>query len=277
MVKRILLLNFLFILAVSGTLVGCAKKMPEQSIIPAFQAPANETKVNPIRATALKETAMTLGAQGALAWRSQEINKMLELNELSLEKTFNFRQLLLKDNVLPPVLSEGRNELNIADPNTLRLADHIYKIESPPRFVTAPPTWRDYLWTNFGKPEKPDSSLLPKTQDERDLWNEYIKIGWADGVQQANQIFSANLGRLKRDYAGMILYRKLLAENMVTAPFVAKTDMGVTGDENEMRVNDQILRITATSKLITNSHKWKPAVTPGIDLGFDPEDIGYDR
>jgi len=130
--------------------------------------------------------------------------------------------------------------------------------------VTAPPTWRDYLWMNYSPPDRPNASLLPRDQEEQKVWDQAYEQGWKDGVVQANQIFSENMGRLKRDYNGMILYRKLLAQKMVTPPFVAKSELGVTGDVNEVRVNDQVLRITATSELVPNSKRWKSIVVPGV-------------
>jgi defect-in-organelle-trafficking protein DotC len=181
--------------------------------------------------------------------------------------------LLLPHNVLPPVLTEGHNLLNLADNFTIRIADVEYQIVYPPRFVTAPPSWRDYIWMNYKKPEIPNSSLLPKTSDESKVWNQYVKIGWNDGVDQANEIFLANVNRLKRDINGMILYKKLYAQNMVTAPYVAEADLGVTGDSNDMKINDKVLRITAISELKPNSKTWKPVVTktPVSDSYGEPE------
>lgn len=221
--------------------------------------------ISPMRLSAIQETATCLGAQSALAWASGHINHMLENEQRDLDHTFNFQMLLLEHNVLPPVLVEGRNALNLDNPETIRLADQVFKIESPPRFVTAAPNWREYLWMNYAYPEKPNSTLIPRNEDERKVWNECVIKGWEDGIRQANQIFEANMGRLRRDYNGMILYRTLLAQNMVTAPFIAKTELGVTGDANQMRINDQVLRITATSRLIPNSSRWRAVVVPGTE------------
>ena len=258
-------LKFFALLFILLLLASCAseEKQPEPAIIKAFenQTDVAAAKINNIRRTALIDTATSLGAQAGLAWRSQQINKDLRANQKKLNRIFNFRAMMLKDNVLPPVLVEGKNSLNLAGNITLRLADRVYKIVSPPRFVTAPLNWREYLWMNFKKPERPNSILLPENEAERVVWNEYLTVGWQEGIKQSNQIFAVNLGRLKRDYNGMILYRILLAQNMVTAPFVAQTNLGVTGNANQMRINDQVLRITAISKLQTNANVWRPALT----------------
>lgn len=228
-------------------------------------ASLDSTGVGAIRAQALTDTAMSLAAQTALAQRSKQIDAVLEQNTQTLTQTFNFRGLLLKNNVLPPVLQESRNSLNLADADTIRLSDRTYRIYSQARFVTAPPDWRDYLWMAYTAPQRPSNSLLPKTSAEIKIWNQAVDKGWLEGMQQADAIYAENLARLKRDFNGMVLYRKLLAQNMVSAPFVAQTNMGVTGDGNELRINDQVLRITALPKLQGNSKAWKPAFNKQTD------------
>lgn len=231
------------------------------------QFPSENSQINPVRWQALYETALSLGATGALAWRSEQVNQSLDQNAAQLNKIFDFNQLLLNDNVLPPVLVESDNSLNLASDDSIRLSAKTYKIISPARFVTAAPSWRTYLWMSYPKPSVPDRTLLPKNKAEAELWNHFIREGWINGVAQANAIFAANLNRLRRDYNGMILYRKMLAQGMVSAPYIAKADMGVTGNRNEMRVDDRILRITANSELNTDSSTWQPILTnPQQDL-----------
>ena len=59
----------------------------------------------------------------------------------------------------------------------------------------------------------------------------------------------------------MALYRNLLLKGMVSKPFVAHTDLGVTGDNSDLHINDQILRITSFPKLQVNPSRWKSIVT----------------
>lgn len=218
-----------------------------------------------IRTKALEDTAMSLGAQGGLASASKNINDRLEKDKWSLETVYNFNGMMLSHGVLPPVLAEADNSLNLADPSTIRIADKTYKIVAQARFATTPPHWRDYLWMNYQKPELPHKFLLPRNNDERKVWKKAINAGWEKGIQQASSIFQQNLARLKRDYYGMILYRKLLQQHMVSAPYVSKTELGVTGDGSDMRINDQVLRITEMPKLQTNSDNWKAIVVKSYD------------
>lgn len=249
----------LIIAATFGLVSGCAEKQPiEFSRIENIR-PSSASGIGSIRYDSLKQIARSTGAQTGLAWRSKQINKILEEQQHHLDHIFDFNYLILNKNVLPPVLAEGDNTLNLDSDEAIRLADRDYQIVSYPRFITAPPTWRNYLSMAYREPELPSSSLLPRNHKELCVWNQFVKIGWNDGVEQANQIFDANLNRLRRDYNGMVLYRKLLAQNMISAPFVSKADLGVTGDGRVLRINDRVLRITATSNLKVNSKVWRPA------------------
>ena len=101
--------------------------------------------VSKIRIQALKDTALSIGAQGALSLRSKELSAMLAPKAKQLSQIYNFGGLMLADNVLPPVLQQSAQSLNLQSPDTLTLSDHSYKIIKQARFVTTAPTWRDYL------------------------------------------------------------------------------------------------------------------------------------
>lgn len=256
-----------------GLLTGCTHSqakvdptnMNDLQNMSESSAESTSILVSQIRLKALEDTALSLGAQGGLAWASQQINKRTERDNWYLETIYNFNGMMLSHGVLPPVLEEGNNSLNLADPSTIRIADKTYKIVQQARFATTPPNWREYIWLPFIKPELPNKVLLPRTSEERELWKKSIKIGWEKGIEQAYSIFQQDLARLKRDYNGMILYRKLLQEKMVSAPYVSKTELGVTGDGSDMRINDQVLRITELPKLQTDSSGWKAIVVKEND------------
>ncbi len=216
-----------------------------------------QASIGLLRAQALRETALSLGARGGLAERGQQINGTLLNYEPVLDKVYQFHGMLLDDNILPPVLVEARHTLNVGGGDAIRIADRNYKILSQAKFVTAVPTWREYIWMNFDVPDLPDRSLLPRTKPERIMWERDLEEGWQAGIKQAELIFNENLNRLIRDYKGMILYRNLLAQNMVSKPYVASMNMGITGSGDDMTINDRLLRITAFPQLQTDSSNWK--------------------
>lgn len=269
--KRFKHLKILGLLPVVVLLCACASSRTSMATASvdttSYQQIANATAAsttssalggNHLRLKAVSQAALTLGAQSGLAYEAQKLNGNLKNEAEHLRTVFNFDALILNHNILPPILVESQNTLRLDNSATLRTAARSFKIIQPARFVTAPPTWRNYLFMTFKKPEMPDQTLLPRSGAEQKIWRAELKKGWQSGVQQANQIFSENLARLKQSYEGMILYRKLLAEGMVTPPYVAATNLGVTGDSQHLNIGDQVLRISALPGLQTNIHKWKP-------------------
>lgn len=267
----------IIIIAIASLLTACSTYTPPKSIDMTdinqlknleAEVPRNgETGMesSQIRFKSLEDTGMSIGAQAGLAAAAKEIDDNLEKDKHQLEALFNFNGMMLSHGVLPPVLVQGDNSLNLADPDTIRVADKTYKIVKQARFATTPPNWREYLWQSFAIPETPHRVLLPTNTEERRVWRHAVAVGWEKGTQQAYSIFQQSLALLKRDYNGMILYRKLLQENMITAPYVSKTELGVTGNGDDMRVNDQVLRISEHPQLQTNSNGWKAIVVKHDD------------
>jgi defect-in-organelle-trafficking protein DotC len=226
----------------------------------------NMPSTGKIREMALKETALSLGAQSGLAWRAKYIDDELVKQTRNLDTIYDFNSLILEHNVLPPVLLEGRNTLNLADMQTIRVSDRTYKVAKQAHFVTTPPDWRQYLWMDYQKPEYPNVTLLPTNKEERQIWMYYVDKGWKNGIEQANTILEESIARIKEDFTGMILYRKLLAMNMVSPPYVSNTNLGVTGDGGEIHIDDRVLRITALPALNINSNEWRAAVAKDEDV-----------
>ena len=272
-----ILIRNLFLSALALFLASCASTTPQNAgdttSLAGLQAMTNTTKVaatnkpstGKIREMALKETALSLGAQSGLAWRAKYIDDELVKQTRNLDTIYDFNALVLEHNVLPPVLLEGRNTLNLADTQTIRVSDRTYKVAKQAHFITTAPDWRQYLWMDYQPPEPPHVSLLPTNKEERDIWATYVEKGWNNGVEQANTILEESIARIKEDFTGMILYRKLLAMNMVSPPYVSNTELGVTGDAGEIRIDDRVLRITALPALNVNSNEWRAAVAKDQD------------
>lgn len=245
--------------------LGCATSPSSQKPTNKYHAniAKNQTyAINSLRYQGLREAALGLGARGGLAWRAQQINRILARHERNLDLVYNFNALMLDNHVLPPVLIEGRQNLDQTADDVIRISDRAYSIQSQARFVTVPPTWRDYLQMNYKDPDMPDSSLMPRSETEKNVWDKYIDEGWQAGISQADVIFAENLGRLKRDFEGMVRYRSLLAQNMVSYPYVAQVNMGVTGGDSQMAINDRVLRITALPEFNIASSEWNTVITP---------------
>ena len=217
-----------------------------------------------LRGEALHEAALSYGARGGLARHTWEIMQQLHRNEGALNRTFDFSRLLVPVSsgllMEPPIVSEADDASVVAERGQqAAVAEKIYRINQNARIITAARSWHAYLERDWGDVTPPPQSLLPEDDDERDEWREWVKEGWAAGYQQADDIFQADLDRLVHDFTGMVRYRTLLAQGIITAPYAVHEDRGVTGGGNEMRIGDEAVTITGASQLNPKAQRWTPA------------------
>jgi defect-in-organelle-trafficking protein DotC len=181
-----------------------------------------------------------------------------------LTKAFNFKRLLIAAPsgllIEPPIVTEGQRAVIVnAGGQAAAVADRVYRINRVARIVTAARDWRLYLERDWGRVDPPPGILLPKDDAERAAWKRWIKEGWDAGVQQAEDTYQADLDRMTGDFVGMVRYRELLAQGMISPPYALNEDRGITGGGAEMRVGDRGVTITGQSALIPRSDQWTPA------------------
>jgi defect-in-organelle-trafficking protein DotC len=216
-----------------------------------------------VRVEAQKEAALSYGLRGGLAWRTYQINQRLARFANPLTRIYDFRRLLMAAPggvyVEPPVIEEQLEALQIENQGqSAALTDKVLTITANAKLVTTARDWRNYLIRDWGHPDDPPDILLPKTDEERANWKKWVAEGWQKGIEQADDIFAEDNARLTRDFTGMIRYRKLLAEAMVSAPYAGLVDRGVTGGGVEMRIGDRAVTITGPAQLRNQSMQWHP-------------------
>nr|WP_250808563.1 type IV secretory system conjugative DNA transfer family protein [Neorhizobium tomejilense] len=219
-----------------------------------------------LRLPAMEETALAYGTRAGLAYETARINKRLEANASSMTKAYNFQNLMLQGPnntmVMPPIISEARDAWEVFDAGkTLRVADTVFEIIEQSRFTPVAPMWQSYVITRFDDAQEPPEALLPQTEGEKERWNRWIAKGFEKGREQAHEILKANLARLDRDFAGMVRYKALLEEGKVSAPVLAAAPLGATGTGQDMRVNDNAIRMTAEPQLQVNTKQWDASAT----------------
>lgn len=217
-----------------------------------------------IRTDAMREAALSYGARGGLAWRTYHIRQEMETRARYLDKVFDFRQLLIAAPsgllIEPPIIAESMDAMVIENGGqNAAVADRVYNIGRNARIVSTARNWRIYLERQWGNVAPPPDLLLPTTREDQKKWDEWFDEGWEAGIEQADEIFQADLNKLTADYQGMVRYRSLLAQGMVSPPYALQVDRGVTGGGNEMRVGDRAVSITGQAALQTETEEWSPA------------------
>ena len=227
-----------------------------------------------LRERALRETALQVGGQAALARITRAQNAEVETLAPWLNEIYRFDQLLTeKGIVLPPVVIEARRHAEVSGPQLTQI-EQSYKMIENAQVVSAPPTWRDFLIAAaYPPPVRPEGPLLPQNAHEEGIWKEALGRGWEQGEQQAWLAFRARVGELHRAFLGRVRYWVLLERNMVTAPVVRVTRRGVRREGNELLIGRTDITLTRLSRFRGPTRKnrlaWKavPEVLTTYDDG----------
>ncbi len=221
-------------------------------------------KIPALRAKAIRAAGRSAGAQNGLYWRSNQLIKQLVQMEKYLDEIYNvaLESLMIRYRdfyIVPPVISGTEGGMRKSDNGrVLRIAEHTFRIERDPYFLINPPTWRDYLSINVPKPDPVVKALMPRNQEEYEIWLEGVNIGWKAGVHQADMIMRTHLARMTRDIVGMVRYHMLKRKRMVSPPQVTEKYLPVSGGGRQMSIEDSIIKIVSDPELNANRNKWVP-------------------
>lgn len=244
--------------------VQSADVQTDAAMTEAMKAKRNEAQK--AHSKAMLDAALSTGVKAGLAWQLNNIQAAISQHERDFDTIYDFAQLMIRDRVVPPVITEARDLYNQDGDYALRLSGAYYKIERQARFSSVPPSWREYL--TFSKPAVDRSLLLsgliPRSDEEREIWKLAVRDGWNQGVDQANLMLQYGLDRLNRDFVGMIRFHRFVNEGKITLPAIAVADIPVSKTGQVMAVDETLLRITTLPGFNGKMETWKGWVTPSL-------------
>ncbi|MCP4020536.1 MAG: type IV secretion system DotC family protein [Desulfobacteraceae bacterium] len=236
---------------------GDGQKQKEESGIQAFEKLARK---NALRIRSIKEAAGIAGVQAGVKFRYDQINDFLDIHAHKLDRIYNFKLLLEHGGRLfPPIIAESNNSLRLESKEKSIETQVIYKIISQARIVSAPPDWRSYLLQIFTVQETISNLLLPRNDEEQAIWKEAVQKGWNSGIKQADRVFVANLNRLTRDFKGLLTYKMLALQDIISVPFFAQGNVGIQVNGKTLDVNQKVFRITKQATF-NKAEQWTPIV-----------------
>ena len=213
------------------------------------------------RRAAMRLTAVGFGARAGLARRNWEIARLLERLAGPLSRVYRFGDLLLDEGgftVLPPVLAETRRAFRLArGQNRAASAARVLRIVEAERIVSAPPDWRDYLIRTWRVPEPPAAVLFPRDEAETALWRDWLAEGWALGVALADDILVSDLDRLNRTFEGVVRWHRLHLAQMVTAPSILTSEVGVSGNARLLRIDETRVWLGPPARFNLHAEDWR--------------------
>lgn len=212
-----------------------------------------------LRPRALKETAEKLGVQEAFRIRYGELQQKCLDKRASLDKMFNFQPFLLHGgHVIPPVIVSADHYTDMSKVDEMVTVGSSFKILKPARFVSVPPSWRDYLLLNKNalNVEEPHPAMLPVNGKESDIWKQSLSEGWKIGLEHADNLFERSLNELRRDFVGLMQYKILSMKGYISVPMISEGHYAVKVGSDTLELDQQTFRITEQSSFQTKD-KWK--------------------
>lgn len=210
---------------------------------------------------ALRDNALQFGSQTAFRQRWQEIEDKLSTRSGELSVIYDFGRVIALSPqgvgyILPPIVAKAEDAFSIdGDGQTVAAADTYLEILRGARLAASPPTWRDYLLfldqdENVSQP----SRLEPvHSGAKRHRQNHWIEMGRKAGVAQADDELAQRFRRLRRDFEGMLEYRRLELLGMVEPPEIFAAEFGTTGDIGQMRLGDRVVKIVKEADFLRPS------------------------
>lgn len=202
-----------------------------------------------LRNNALKDAAKGVGVRAGFAYEAVLINRMLEGKyRRILDARFPFFYLMLANGkIVPPVITEVKNQQERSGDNFLYLNIGSYEIVTPARLSLKEPGWRDYLSLPVNDPRPPEG-VEATGAAEQTVWKRNVEIGWAEGRREARRTLTAGLNRLIRDYTGMQRYHSLAKKGAITIPSVTATRAKKRVEGNRLFVGEERLEIRVSAK-----------------------------
>lgn len=213
-----------------------------------------------IRDESLRQAAGTIAFQQAVRHNYARLGSLCEARAHDFDRIFNFRQLLLEGRVLPPVISWLGPAMRLESADAATSVEAAWRIEQPARIVSRAPDWRDYLLADFAAFEAA-ADTVPETSHEQAVWQEGVALGWDEGREQARELFELNMARLVTDYRGMLHFRMLARQGMVSMPHLAEGRLDLRVGARTLHVNETVFRITQPAAFLPKE-AWRDSSTP---------------
>lgn len=223
-----------------------------------------EAKATDIRLRAMKEAATSLGIQEGYAYQVGILKGLIEKEAESYDAAFDFSSLMRaggkianEQYVIPPVISEVKDTMSQKeDGRQMVLSGQVFTIISNVKLSSAPPDWRQYIFTDEAtETTAPPKDLLPKNSDEREKWKGWIDEGFKSGLEIGDIEFRDRIARLRLDFTGMARYMRLVEEGKVREPTVAIQHIKLDGDDKTMKIRTSIYTITEDASMVIDGKR----------------------
>ncbi len=219
-----------------------------------------------VRSQAVFEAAETYSAQTAYCLRAEKSKEWAQANQQTLDSVYDFSKLLMDGGrVLPPVIEQADSSYLQKGDDLAVTAQTTWNILRPAKIVSTAPDWRQYLMISCPKPLKPNRVLIPGSLEktakaDEAQWQAGVKSGWKLGNEQAVSEFKLGMAKMTRDYQGMLRFYWLNQHGVVSAPILARGNVGIRVEGHTLNVGETVFRLTRNVDW-NDQKKWSAQVT----------------
>jgi defect-in-organelle-trafficking protein DotC len=220
---------------------------------------ATEDEGGALRLDAIRQEGLRVGAQMGLADRYDQLMDYCLAIEPKLNVAFNLAQFVRDGHLLIPSITEVRDQYT-KEGDKVTVVRAGYTVQEEAQVVSSVPTWRDYIYQRYDRPELPHETLFPKTDAEVTTWKKSLNEGWQAGVYQADANFQDRLNQATKAVEGRYQYITLESKNMFTPADLKVVNSQVTFQGRTMNVGEQIIGIGQLGNF-TQVKTWAPVWT----------------
>ena len=219
------------------------------------------------RLEAVRDSGKSLGIQTGINRQMYFMKLALQKHEREMDTVYDFGRLMIQGRVVPPIITELRDQYHQEGDTVIKLSGVQYNIEQQARFSSVPPTWKQYFEYGSGNTNYSNITLgLQISGDEEHLFRQSIRDGYQEGIDAANTMFKQSFERLNRDYTGMLRFDTYVKRGMISMPIIATADIEMTNTGSRLVLDEQLLRITVMPSFNSDINHWKTWVKPAAQV-----------
>lgn len=211
----------------------------------------------------VKQKGIKLGINSYL----NQARETVKSNERNLDSIYNFKPYMIKDVVIPPVIIESKDVTETPNTMSYKTTKQTYKIDKQARFSTRAPDWRQYLTfptldSNVDYVTFIPKEMLPANEQERKVWKEAAAKSYEMGLVEGRNIVEDAVGRLNKDYIGMVTFHKFVLEGKLSMPAISSQSLAVSSTQDTIALDMKLLQIQQLPQFNSNIESWKPDLQP---------------
>ncbi|MBR5949949.1 MAG: type IV secretory system conjugative DNA transfer family protein [Actinomycetaceae bacterium] len=220
--------------------------------------------VQQARLESLHDCALTYGVRQGMREQMARIQRVLGREDVAkmMDDAFDFAPVMLTRYLVPPSVTESRDEFELQNAGMMRLREARYHVVTQARFSPVRPNWRGFMHQIFVSEDERspcNAQAFGLSPEEISWWNRAEAASRSQGIEAANLVFHNSLERLANTYTGMLKYHEWSWRGLIDIPQIAQSRHILTLDpkSQDARLHERLLRVTHLPRFSDSRKRWE--------------------